>query len=138
MASTARRRPRQSSKEGRVLGGQRAGIINDDDNRRSATLDLSRITDVPSAGKLSLSDVDWEAISTSLAFSARESQIARLVLDDITEAVIAATLSISPKTVHAHVERLYRKLRVHSRQQLLVLIVNTYLSALATKRQRRM
>ena len=85
-------------------------------------------------GTLALTDADWETIATILALSARESQVARQVMDGATEADIAARLSIAPRTVHSHVERLYRKLKVHNRHQLLVRIINTYLSAAGIKR----
>ena len=73
----------------------------------------------------------WQLISDCLALSRRESQIARLVLDDVPTEDIASQLLISPSTVHAHVERMYRKLRVHSRHQLVIRIFSTYLSILS-------
>jgi DNA-binding CsgD family transcriptional regulator len=86
------------------------------------------------SGTLALTDSDWEAICASLAFSKRESQIARLVLDDATEADIAARLSISPHTVHTYIDRLYRKLHVHSRPQLILQMFNTHLSCCASRK----
>lgn len=69
----------------------------------------------------------WTEISTRLRLSTREAQIARLLLDERDEADIAATLSISPRTVHGHLERLYRKLHIHSRSQLLLRLFKAYL-----------
>lgn len=74
---------------------------------------------------------EWQAIAVCLAFSTRESQVARMLMDDVTEPDIAVRLSISTHTVHAHVERLYRKLLVHSRHQLILRIFNAYLSCCA-------
>lgn len=62
----------------------------------------------------------WQAIAQSLKLSAREIQIAQLVLDDVKEASIARRLAISPHTVHTHLERLYHKLSVASRVELVV------------------
>jgi DNA-binding CsgD family transcriptional regulator len=82
-------------------------------------------------GGLPLTVAEWELVSTSLALSKRESEISRLLLDDASESAIAATLSISSKTVHAHIERLYRKLGVHSRHQLVTRLFKAYLSVLS-------
>jgi DNA-binding CsgD family transcriptional regulator len=81
-----------------------------------------------------LTDGDWQAIVLRLALSARESQIARLVLDNVSDDNIAGHLSISPHTVHAHILRLHRKLRVHARHQLIIRLFNAYVlsSALRT------
>lgn len=73
-----------------------------------------------------ISDSSWSAIVTSLKLSARESQIARMILSDASEAVMASALAISPHTVHTHLERLYRKLGVTSRCQVTVCIFHRY------------
>jgi DNA-binding CsgD family transcriptional regulator len=71
-------------------------------------------------------DPAWLSIVQSLRLSAREAQIARLLLNDATEGAIAETLSISPHTVHTHLERLYRKLNVRSRCQVVIRIFQRY------------
>jgi DNA-binding CsgD family transcriptional regulator len=81
--------------------------------------------------ELLLSEGEWLTISSHLGLSVRESQVARLLLSDKTEAEIASVLSISPRTVHAHVERLYRRVAVHSRNQLVIRIFNAFLSCCA-------
>lgn len=48
----------------------------------------------------------------------RESAVTRLLLDGHTAGEIAARLAISTRTVHKHVERIYRKLDVHDRPSL--------------------
>ena len=70
----------------------------------------------------------WAAVSRHLRLSPRESQIAQLVFVDRKEAAIALALQMSPHTVRSHMERLYRKLGVASRVQLVVHIVRTFLS----------
>lgn len=69
----------------------------------------------------------WVIISRALALSGREAEIARLILDDDSERAIADTLGISSHTVHTHVERLFRKLNVSSRCQVVVRIFQAYL-----------
>jgi DNA-binding CsgD family transcriptional regulator len=70
---------------------------------------------------------EWAVISERLGLTARESEIARLVLDDVSDAQVASRLSISRWTVHAHLARLYLKSDVHSRQQFVVRVFNAYL-----------
>lgn len=53
------------------------------------------------------------------------------MLDDMTEVKIASRLSISPHTVHGYLERLYRKLGVHTRCQLVMRVFTAYLSSCA-------
>jgi DNA-binding CsgD family transcriptional regulator len=69
---------------------------------------------------------DWARISDSLKLSSRESQIAFLVLADISENTIADRLAISKHTVHSHIERLYRKLAIRSRSQLVGKLFEAY------------
>jgi DNA-binding CsgD family transcriptional regulator len=74
-----------------------------------------------------LSNNAWLGIVRSLRLSQREADIAQLLLgDDNREGTMAARLAISPHTVHTHVERLYRKLGVTSRSQVVVRIFEQY------------
>jgi DNA-binding NarL/FixJ family response regulator len=68
----------------------------------------------------------WAVISRALGLSPREAQIASLMLADETEDAIATRLGISAHTVHTHVERLFRKLCVSSRCQVIVRIFQEY------------
>jgi DNA-binding CsgD family transcriptional regulator len=80
-----------------------------------------------------LTDGEWQALSALLSLSTRESQITRLILDDLAEPDIADRLSISRHTVHTYIDRLYRKLHVHSRHQLLLHVFNVHLSCCASR-----
>ncbi|TIU18315.1 MAG: helix-turn-helix transcriptional regulator, partial [Mesorhizobium sp.] len=51
--------------------------------------------------------------------SAREGQIARLLIEGGSAKTIARNLSISPGTVRNHIKQVYRKLGVHSQVELL-------------------
>jgi DNA-binding NarL/FixJ family response regulator len=79
------------------------------------------------SGAAIFTDCAWEEIGRSLGLSGRERQIVRGIFDDQTEGAIAADLTISPRTVHAHVERLHRKLRVVDRVGLVLRIINEFL-----------
>ena len=72
-------------------------------------------------------DGDWLKIVQQLGLSCRESQISRGLLSGHTEAEIAHRLGIAPRTVHAHLERLYRKLVVHSRCELILCLFSAYI-----------
>lgn len=75
-----------------------------------------------SASRL-LSDVAWEQISHSLRLSPRELQIVMGIFDNLTEAALAEKLRISPHTVHAHINRLFKKLAITTRVQMVLCVV---------------
>jgi DNA-binding CsgD family transcriptional regulator len=52
------------------------------------------------------------------ALTGQELQIAMLVTEGATNREVAARLFLSPKTIEAHLSRIYRKLEVHSRVEL--------------------
>ena len=72
-------------------------------------------------------DREWCLIAESLSLSPRERQITQGVLHDLKEAAIARRLGISRHTVHTYIERIYHKLTVNSRVQLVVRVVAEYL-----------
>ncbi len=74
-----------------------------------------------------LSDCAWREIARSLHLSRRELQIVRATFDDTKEIAIAHDLGISPRTVHTHIERLHRKLRVSDRLQLALRVFEEFL-----------
>jgi DNA-binding CsgD family transcriptional regulator len=73
-----------------------------------------------------LSRFEWKRIGRVLEFSPRESEIAALLLASHSDLEVASMLGISSHTVHSHLERLYRKLGVRSRSELLLRIFETY------------
>ncbi len=70
----------------------------------------------------------WDDIERSLKLSDRERQITQFVFDDQKEPVIAADLRISRHTVNTYLRRLYHKLGVSSRAQLIVRVVAEYMA----------
>lgn len=69
----------------------------------------------------------WRLLGRSLELSVRELEVARFIFADCTEVSIAECLGISHHTVRTHSERLYRKLGVGSRVELVVLLVDEFL-----------
>lgn len=51
--------------------------------------------------------------------SERETEVLQGLVDGLSEKLVAARLHISPATVHVHVRRIYKKLQVNSRAELL-------------------
>jgi DNA-binding CsgD family transcriptional regulator len=80
------------------------------------------------AGRDMLSDAHWDAIVRHLNLSGREHDIVRCAFDGMTQMATAHELGISTHTVHTHMERLYGKLDVHDRGEMLLRIFATYLA----------
>ena len=74
-----------------------------------------------------LSDTAWVEIAHSLKLSGRELEIVRGVFDNLKRGAIAAKLGVSEHTVHTHLQRLFSKLRVTTRAQLIVRVVEELL-----------
>ena len=63
---------------------------------------------------------EWRSLSNCLGLSPRETGIVRAVFDGDSEKRTAERLGLSPHTVHTYLWRIYRKLQVQSREELLV------------------
>ena len=74
-----------------------------------------------------LSNDEWRSITELLGLTDRQQQIVRCIFDGFDEPSIAKVLGISCHTVHAHLNRLYRKIQVKSRCELIVRIFLAYL-----------
>jgi len=73
----------------------------------------------------------WAEVVKILSLSRRETEIVKcILLRDANEATIASMLWISRHTVHTHSLRLYRKLSVNSRSQLISVVFGSYVSLL--------
>src|SRR5215470_8448256 len=70
----------------------------------------------------------WSQLSEALRLSPREMQIVEGVFEDQKEEAIAYELGISPHTVNTYFQRLYSKLRVSSRPQLILRVMAEYLT----------
>jgi ATP/maltotriose-dependent transcriptional regulator MalT len=99
--------------------------------RAGTCLALSRACEVTMANHPTtfLPEPSWQSIVRSLGLSNREAQVTSLILGDGScESAMAASLSISPHTVHTHLERIYRKLRVTNRSQVVSRIFQLYVN----------
>ena len=72
--------------------------------------------------------VEGEMIARQASLSPRELQIVRHILLDEKEQTIAARLDISVHTVHTHLKRIYGKLGVSSRVELILEIFRVYVA----------
>lgn len=77
----------------------------------------------PVSGRGVFTPQQWEHLRRKLDLSGRQLEIVQCVFDDWVSGRIALELGISDHTVHTHVERLYRKLGVNSRCELIVRVV---------------
>jgi DNA-binding CsgD family transcriptional regulator len=69
----------------------------------------------------------WSSIAKSLHLPNRELQIVQHVFDDHKETSIAQALRISPHTINTYLQRIYHKLHVFSRAQLVLRVVIEFL-----------
>lgn len=75
-----------------------------------------------------LASPSWREVCRKLNLSVRERQICQHFFFNVRETEVASNLGISSHTVHSYVDRMYRKLAIHSRQELLGRLFITYLS----------
>ena len=78
-----------------------------------------------------LTAAQWRSVAEALRLSGREFQIVQGIFDDMKELAIALELGISSHTVHTYVERIYRKIGIRSRCELLVQIFAAYIRSSA-------
>ena len=111
-------------------------ICNQRDNKEE-DMDKKRgmpVATVPEPdGLVMFPDQQWAEIGRALNLSARQLQIVRGIFDDKIQYAIAADLGISPHTVHTHIERLYRKLGVTNRAQLLMRVMTEFVTLVAPR-----
>jgi DNA-binding CsgD family transcriptional regulator len=73
-----------------------------------------------------LNDREWKLLIDTFHLSPRETEVSTLIFSGKSEREIADLLSISVHTVHSHLERMHRKLNVHTRGELVVVFFRTY------------
>lgn len=78
-----------------------------------------------------LTGAQWSAIRDLLQLSPREFELVQSVFDCQPEGVIAGELRISSHTVHSYLKRLYVKLGVSSRTELLIRVFAAWRSTLS-------
>ncbi len=71
----------------------------------------------------------WKSLGESLRLSPREVEIIQFVFADEKDGNIAGSLGISRHTVDTYLRRLYAKLNVSSRPQLILRVIGEYFQA---------
>ncbi len=84
-------------------------------------------TQTATRGSSIFSNKEWDELGCDLKLSPRALQLVRGIFGDQTEGAVAYDLSISVHTVHSHLIRIYQRLGVCSREQLLVCVFGRYL-----------
>ena len=77
-----------------------------------------------SLGRKVLSDDEWSLFKSRSPLSNREIEVVCGVFDDMGESRIAIDLAISRHTVNTHIRRIYRKLGVRTRVQLVISVMS--------------
>ncbi len=72
------------------------------------------------------SECEWQQLVEDLAFSPREAQIVRCLFDGNSDKQIAPHLKISIPTVRTHLSRLFRKLGVNDREELILHVIKHF------------
>jgi len=75
-----------------------------------------------------LSELAWFEIARTLGLTKRELQIVQGVFDNLPETGIASRFQISEHTTHTHLNRLYKKLAVTTRTELVLRIMEQLIS----------
>lgn len=84
--------------------------------------------ELKSNGGALFTEEQWNAIFKSFGLSRREQEVVLCLFDDLNEYATAKRLGLAQSTVHTYIERLYRKLGVNSRTQLLLRCMGEYIS----------
>ena len=84
------------------------------------------VSQVPFAASLFTAD-EWKQLRDSLSLTRRELQVVNGIFAGLNETMIARLLGISPHTVHSYLDRVYRKLRVNTRVDLVLRVVAEHL-----------
>jgi DNA-binding CsgD family transcriptional regulator len=79
-------------------------------------------------GAAVLGDHAWSEVAKALTVTARETQIIQAVFDNLTQKEIADRLGIREHTTHTHLNRLFRKLNVTTRTELVLRVIEQLLS----------
>jgi DNA-binding CsgD family transcriptional regulator len=93
--------------------------------------DLSPHASDATAGHALMGAAEWQTLASCLHLCPRELQIVQLVFDDQKEQTIARTLGISPHTVNTYMQRLYHKVQVCSRPQLILRVMEAHFALAA-------
>jgi DNA-binding CsgD family transcriptional regulator len=71
----------------------------------------------------------WASVVRALRLSPREAQIVLGILDGLSESGLSGSMGVSVHTVHTYVRRLYAKLGVSTRAQLVIYVFASYVDS---------
>jgi DNA-binding CsgD family transcriptional regulator len=74
-------------------------------------------------GAAILSDHAWSEIAKALGVTKRENQIIQGVFDNLTQSGIASRLNMNEHTAHTHLNRLFVKLTITTRTELVLRVM---------------
>lgn len=73
-----------------------------------------------------LSDAQWQRIADVLKLTPREKDVVAVLLRGGQDKEIANSLGLSSHTVHSHLDRIYRKVGVTTRCELILRVFSEY------------
>ncbi len=79
---------------------------------------------------------EWRSVMRSLDLSDRQLEVVRCLFDGLDEPSIAEKLDVSAHTIHAHLNRLYRKICVKSRCEVIVRVFLAYVMPASARKVR--
>ena len=75
-----------------------------------------------------LSDHAWHEVAKALGITRREQQIVQGVFDNLTENAIGGRLNLTEHTIHTHLNRLFKKLNVTTRTELVLRLIEQFVA----------
>ncbi|MBI4718200.1 MAG: helix-turn-helix transcriptional regulator [Planctomycetes bacterium] len=78
----------------------------------------------------------WRALATTLNLSGRELEIVRCLVEGGGDSATAVRLGLSVHTVHTYLDRIYRKLAVRNRYELILRVFADYVVLVSRRRPR--
>jgi DNA-binding CsgD family transcriptional regulator len=72
-------------------------------------------------------DLAWPSVAAALGLSPRELEITRCLVSDVVESAIGERLGLSRHAAYDHLQRVYRKVGVNSRLELIVKVFSIHL-----------
>ena len=79
-------------------------------------------------GRRLLSEDEWHDVIGYFHLSGRESQVVQRMFEGKKQVAIATELGISSHTVHTHIERIYGKLGVHDRCEMVLRVFGAHMA----------
>ena len=98
--------------------------------RRRRT-DVTRVKKMKSKEYQVFSAAVWDSIKRSLSFSGRQEEICKLLLNGASDKQIASALGIALPTVRTHLSRLFQKMKVQDRYELVLKLFQHFCSSCA-------